>query len=233
MVAAVLLLGGSSSFAGPLARLVRPKPTERDVQLAVYARQALMDDEMLAPLNVGVSVRQSVATLWGPVPSPAHVQRARERVQRVRGVIEVRSELHVAPSDVPLADVVPPEEKLPPLPGPRTVGALTGRQEAPKPPVLVESVSLLPPVAHLVTPVIPVPPDAVLGLPLAVEQVRQSDPRFRLLKLQIQGGAIHLFGLATRWEDVAELSRRLSLLAGVERVVPQGVQIDPRLSLGR
>src|SRR5919199_5069111 len=45
--------------------------TAQDCRLELKALEALMQDEVLAPLNLGLTVRDHVATLWGPVPSAA------------------------------------------------------------------------------------------------------------------------------------------------------------------
>jgi hypothetical protein len=50
---------------------------------------------VLRPLNVGVKVHNGTVTLWGPVPSSLDEKRAVEKVERVRGVVGVRSELYV------------------------------------------------------------------------------------------------------------------------------------------
>src|SRR3954470_14031744 len=54
--------GGPAEVPGAL-----PPSVLRDVGLTVRARQALRRDKELAPLNLGVKVREGVATLWGPV----------------------------------------------------------------------------------------------------------------------------------------------------------------------
>ena len=79
-------------------------------------RQALFQDALLAPLNLGVSVRDHVATLWGPVPSPDLARRAEERVRQVQGIGEVINQLHVEPPDGPPGDLPrnPPLAQQPP-----------------------------------------------------------------------------------------------------------------------
>jgi hypothetical protein len=120
--------------------LVEPVPApageaataDRDGRLALRARQALLKDPALAPLNLGVSVDHRVATLWGPVPSAALARRAAECVRGIPGLVAVVNELRVEPEDGRAPDpVFRAGEALPPAPRPRT-GAATTRREAPR-----------------------------------------------------------------------------------------------------
>lgn len=82
----------------PSARLGKPSPgATRDLQLTVEARRALARDPDLGPLNVGVNVRDGVATLWGPIPSDKLAARAIERVKTISALDRVRNELSVEP----------------------------------------------------------------------------------------------------------------------------------------
>jgi osmotically-inducible protein OsmY len=65
----------------------------QDVQLTLQARKALQQDEKLANLNLGVTVRDRVATLWGAARSADLARRAVERLRQVPGLTEVRSEM--------------------------------------------------------------------------------------------------------------------------------------------
>lgn len=67
----------------------------RDGRLTLLARQTLFADADLAVCNLGVSVQDGVATLIGSVSSPELATRAVDRVRRVAGLREVRSELRV------------------------------------------------------------------------------------------------------------------------------------------
>src|SRR5437867_2453931 len=49
-----------------------------DARLCWLARRAFLQDEVLAPLNLGVRIRQGVATLWGSAPTEDVVRRALE-----------------------------------------------------------------------------------------------------------------------------------------------------------
>src|SRR5262245_41730962 len=78
--------------------------TEEDCQLALFARDKLLADEVLGPLNLGVTVRAGVATLWGTVPSPALAHRAQERIRGVPGLAQVRNDLRISSLDEETAE---------------------------------------------------------------------------------------------------------------------------------
>src|SRR5438105_1210850 len=72
-------------------------PDARDLRLAVLARQALAQDEVLAPFAVGVKVANGEVILWGSLPTPELASRAVQTVEKVKGIYRVRSELTVEP----------------------------------------------------------------------------------------------------------------------------------------
>jgi hypothetical protein len=76
-------------------------PTFRDLELTLQARAALLKEGAFSALNVGVSVRQRVATLFGTLPSLELARRAEELIQQIPGLIEVRNDLQVDRSDQP------------------------------------------------------------------------------------------------------------------------------------
>lgn len=90
------------------------KPAGQNCRLTLLARQALLQDAVLAPLNLGVSVKDHVATLWGPVPYGDLKRRAENRVLSVQGIAEVVNELYVdAASEPAVAPVVEPQQSMP------------------------------------------------------------------------------------------------------------------------
>jgi hypothetical protein len=244
LLGALLLLLGATQ-----ARAADGPWVERDTLLTIAARRALYDDLQLKSLNVGVSVRQGTAILWGPIPSAQLEQRALAQVRQVAGVTAVRSELEVVPRDVLLESLAPDLVKSP-------LGELTSRpREAPEsaaplrsavtllppvpvkpPPAPQEPPAVLlrpiprptPPVAPSPTPVVPsseppsrpASPNGPSPLLLAIEQVRQSDEHYRRVQVEVRGGVVTLrSGVGARNEDVMGLARAVSRLAGVERVV--------------
>ena len=95
-----------------------------DLVQTVKACTHMQDDEVLAPLNIGVKVRGRIAVLWGPVPTVELALRAEQRLRQIIELTDVRNELIVMSDD--LRDVpVPagptplflPEKTPPPLPG--------------------------------------------------------------------------------------------------------------------
>ena len=80
------------------------EPTERDCRLMLDALQALQKDQTLASLNLGVTVQNHVVTLWGPVPSAAMAQRARQQLLQVPGVAEVVNDLEIERPPDPLTE---------------------------------------------------------------------------------------------------------------------------------
>src|SRR5262249_39715327 len=98
-------------------------PSQRDLELTVKARKAMAQDEDLARAGLSVRVRQGVAVLGGAVPSAELLKRAVKKVEQVKGVLEVRSELRVAaPAPAPLFTAPPDEEPT------RTVAASPPRE---------------------------------------------------------------------------------------------------------
>lgn len=98
-----------------------------DCRWTMQVRQSLLQDERLGELNLGVTVRDHVAVLWGPVPSAELARLALERVQRIQGIAAVVNEMYVDPS-LPQTPVKPQRKQLDPatksaIPG----GSLMGR----------------------------------------------------------------------------------------------------------
>ncbi len=132
VVVAVLLLGGEAPCrAGVLPAAPAPGVAEaaaRDLVLTIQARRALLLDRELAPLNLGVRVRNRVAILWGPVPSAELAFKAEVCLRGVVELLDIRNELFVTddvpdpPAGAPTPMYLPPEAPpgLPALPPERT-----------------------------------------------------------------------------------------------------------------
>src|SRR5437773_774191 len=94
---------------GGLIAQVQATPPDRsftDFLQTVQACQRLQEDELLAPLNVGVKVRHRVAILWGPIPTAELALRAEQRLRTMIELVDVRNDLIVMPED--LRDVPAP-----------------------------------------------------------------------------------------------------------------------------
>jgi hypothetical protein len=83
--------------SGPLLTPPSPFSGAEDRRVEVHVRVALTNDEKLGPLNLGVRMTSGIAHLFGPVPSAEFLAHARQIVQQVPGVLEVRtSEVYFA-----------------------------------------------------------------------------------------------------------------------------------------
>jgi hypothetical protein len=224
----------------------------RDTYLMLQARRALLLDPDLAPLNLGVSVRGGVATLWGTAPSADLAREAAAVLRQLPDLAEVRNDLEV--DSFLTVDMEPPPP--PPLRRPHsqpealaatdrlgpTPGALAGRADrgpapgvarplprgVPTPPG--DSVSLLAPVPLSGQPS-PAPPPVTAspGLTLAqrVVQLRDQQARWHRVQVEVRDRAVFLHGVVARGEDLMDLARAVSRLPGVERVVLGNVQVAP------
>ena len=77
-----------------------PKPDSkgnryRDLELTIKIRRLLSEDPDLSQLNIGVSVKDGVLRLWGPVPSVQKIQKVLAKVGTVKLVFDVKSDLYL------------------------------------------------------------------------------------------------------------------------------------------
>jgi osmotically-inducible protein OsmY len=227
LVACALFLAVPAPAAAPAPRNAISATALADCRLTVRARQALLQDRLLAPLNLGVSVRTNVATLWGRVPSRMVSERAAECLRRVSGVADVVNQLVV---DVPGDALVQFLQTPPGLGVSRTAsgqGSLwhptSGRNSA-------KAAEPRPGTTTTVMPVIPLPtpePTTAGGLAQAVERLRQGKARLRGVRAEINGGVVRLRGQVSAWPDLYDLAKAIARLAGVRQVVIDDVGLDP------
>ena len=95
---AVCAQAGEAKPVGP-DNAAASELTLRDCRLTLNARRALREEAELASLNLGVSVRNGVATLWGSVTSADLAQQAVRKLRQVPGLSEVRDELSIVPPE--------------------------------------------------------------------------------------------------------------------------------------
>jgi hypothetical protein len=173
--AGLLLWAAAAQPAAPPAPEASSAQGTADVELAIRAHRAILKDGTLAAVNLGVSVHDGVATVWGPVTSAEQARQLLEKVRRVPGIRDVRSELSIVPrdGDAPAAPTpVPAGGPLPSEPAavsklPLSPGALTGRPSDNESAPAVTSVSLLPPTAAAGPSAdTSRPPPASLGMPV-------------------------------------------------------------------
>ncbi len=227
-------------------RAMPDSPLLRETRLTLKARQALSEDSLLAPYNIGVIVRGDSATLQGTLPTTALALRAQERVRSLQLFKEVRSALRIDPScDLPTQlPVASSPASAPSIAKPRSTGALTGRGDAPaQVPVLKITVpdENGGPVSPAVDPVTPVnekpplneavsllpprhipdaknnPPDSpALNPAEAVDALRRSDKRFQPLQVTVRDGVVTVRGSG---DDVFAFAQAVRRVPGVLRVV--------------
>jgi osmotically-inducible protein OsmY len=236
-VAQVVLITGIAAADAPPALPSGPTSVGSDTRLTFLVRRALQDDQALALFNIGVQVREGIATLIGRVPSKVLVARAESCVRQVRGLSGVRNELLVGP---------PTEEA--PLKVPAAAPAPTGHAVsllAPVPispaddrPIATPSMLLSAPFAghdeqllssgkpqsrlaaiSATTTMQPIRTVSDPDLRAAVEQLRWSEPRFLRIEVEVRDGTVSLRGQVLRGEDGMDLARRVARLPGVADVI--------------
>ena len=109
----------------PCPLLAQDREIPQDVLQTYEARQALLRDSVLGPLNLGVKVTNRVAVLWGPVASVEIADRAVTLLQQLPGLVAVRNELDIDPDlNLPLylPDTLPQSrQRMKPGPSPVTL----------------------------------------------------------------------------------------------------------------
>jgi hypothetical protein len=217
--------GAGEGWAEPLVLPAAARSRLRDLELTVHARRALHTDARLGPLHLGVSVRDGVATLWGPVPAVEDARRAAKVLEAVAGIAAVRSELRLEkgrPNDLlalPLP-VDPPTRTATASPDPvsGSLGTLTRRNPA----RFAPAAEAPPPAVALGAPVAapaPAPAAASPSPSEAVEALRQSERRFRRIRAEVRDGTVWVYPGDTPRQDVMAFYQVLSRIPGVERVV--------------
>lgn len=229
----VLALLAGTAWAAPVI--------EPDTRLTLKARSALADDSQLKECNIGVHVKNHVATLWGTAPSADLAQRASDNIRRVRAIVRVEDNIVVEAPDDPLVQflktprltpvfgqVLSPTRSTqasPLLDDPIERGhALMSRPERPAGGWWQPADKLTP-----LMPMIRMPGKSarvgqlasggLANLPRDVEDLRRRDPRLGSLRIEVTGGVVRFHGRVSDWAAVHQFSRRVSRLPGVERVV--------------
>jgi hypothetical protein len=211
-----------------------------DVRLTLESRQSLNADEKLAALNLGVTVKSGVATLFGPVPSEELARRAESRVRVVNGLRNVRNELHIAPPlDPDLRELAKALEKSearrPATPQPILTLDPAGSamlppkaQHAQTPVSSLFSLAKADPAPTMIAPAPtghgPIPPSfpGELGEgkdPTAeIDKLRRGENRFRGFIAKWSQGVVSISGTLKQWPDLWDFAGAVSKLPGVERV---------------
>jgi hypothetical protein len=204
------------------------EPALQDLELTLRVRQAMAKDPALASLNLFVSVHGRVATLRGRVASQTVIASAKSRLQRVRGLTEVRVELrddlpeNPAKAPRPVQQLVPYAEPTPSA-APRIQEAIARRTSDDG---WTPSATLGRPTSREVPVQTTAPPVRVQTLQELIEVRRLSDQRFLGIRVELTDGVVNLKGKVYRWEHVAEFARSIALLPGVKRVTLDQVEAE-------
>jgi hypothetical protein len=219
--------------AAPLGAVEAPPPRPpasalgliRDMRLTVLARRAFQADRELARLNLGVKVRDGVATVWGSVPSTEAARLVVARLESIDGIDQVRSEVVVRVHDRPLVPEVGIPTRVP-------ARIQVAKPVVPAPPSdLAARPGDLPELKSLPLPGPPPKPkrDMVVAsrptqpaLRVLVERVRQSDRRFSGIPVEVQGNVVVVTRSGSNEEDAAALAQALRRVRGVAEVVLSG-----------
>jgi osmotically-inducible protein OsmY len=218
----------------------------RDDHLTLLARQVLDADTQLSRFNLGVRMRDGVATVFGAVDAAETAQRALLKVRQVPGVTAVYNLLSINPASQP-----PLPKDKPPPPDPdrtRPPGALTHMSDKPavgqpfsttndsKRP-LREAVTLGPPVRSgqpaggILAPqaglLAPKPVSEADHLLLEIKRLVDAEARFRRVQVEVNGRAVILSGGVARAADIQQLAQAVARLPGVEQVSLGPVQLSP------
>jgi hypothetical protein len=191
-----------------------------------------MNDDVLAPMNVGIIVRSGVVTLWGPLANEDEINHAIKSVADVRGVQSVKSELYVSRVARPMPPLfVLPEDATPgqgpSLPAKETLLTLRDRaapdQSAAATLPTPGSARLMSPVSIEVGPEAPTTVTAARteGVTAAIERLQFADARFAQIQVEWRDGTILLRGSRNDAGAVMAFARQLSDVPGVDRVVLQ------------
>lgn len=227
IVTLLSLIAVASAYAGPSRIIGEP---DRDLRHTMQARQLLADEPELAGLNIGVSVHNRVATLWGPVPSAEVAFRAELVVKTMFELTAVRNELFVSelvePKRKPLRfesspkklpEIVPP--KLPDIRSMSSApGVLTGsEQKRPAAQLANQARPALPPILGLPQADTP----SVTGdehLAAAVMRVLADKAIYRDVQFIVKDGRVFLRTLGTDMKALQSAANEVSRLPNVSGV---------------
>ena len=208
---------------------------ERDFQLTVHARKVLAETPGLSHLNVGIRVRRGVVSVWGPVPDQEAARKIVARLDTVKGVTGIESELYVgsggegiqafaippAGGNVAVVSAAPP---APPIVNPSQEGSpenrITSRvlrmdsgvvaKPAPIPAAKLTAGQDKPKFNPAVQPT-PIPADA------QIRELVRRQPGFGLIRYQLDGGVLVIQGGSNPSRQM-EFAQACSSIPGVSRV---------------
>jgi hypothetical protein len=207
-----------------------------DCQLAVEARRSMMADPMLAQFNIGVTVADSAATVWGAVPDADTAAKVRSRLSMVAGMSTLIDDLRIDPDCRlwALRSMAPTEVSSP---AEQYKTGLASRQPTCGPASFTDT---LPPMTLIcpssdpaktpsVTLLKPTLADANLADQL--ETLRRTVPRFRDIGFRSLGSVVYLRPHKAPPAMVLEFAGQISHLPGVSRVLIEDSSRSSSLSI--
>jgi hypothetical protein len=231
-VLALLLNPGFAGAANPawvFPQMSRPGEIDAgDCKRTLQCRQVLLADPTLASLNIGVSARSGVITLWGLVPSKDLSLRAEKCLQHVPGVLEIRNDLRVGVPGAAHDELLSNPERHQALTRvePPPPARLTSRAEEPGAGALMPAIAVPTAQSQPMTAQ-PAQPVESPWLIQRVDRLRQQDRRFENVRPTIVGGVVRLSGGVYFKADIYEFAQAVSHLPGVARVVIDTVWTIP------
>jgi osmotically-inducible protein OsmY len=233
LIGAVLFLSAGASAQAGQNRI--DGDAGRDVRQTMEARKLLADEPELEAYNIGVTVQNRVATLWGPVPSIEVAFRAELVLRTMFELTAVRNELFVSELVEPmkkkplridnpprlLPDLTPP--KLPALPRllPGAPGVLMGTEN--KRPMSQPTAKEKPmPVLPRIEATIPAPAPVVDGdtqLTSAVRNLLAANAAYRQVQFIVKDGRVYLRTTGPDLDALHEAARAVARLPNVAGVV--------------
>ncbi len=175
----------------------------RDLTATTRARRLLNEDPGLARLNLGVEVRNSTATVWGPIPSLAVGSLAKSKLESLPGINQVKSSFYLEEQRLdPLLELVKPTSE------PERVEVAKPRELSPR-------------VARTVSEgrQLAAPRSAAASLADQVAQLQRSEARFKGIVVELQENTVLVRRGQAPGRDVMELAEKLRRLPGVRQVV--------------
>jgi osmotically-inducible protein OsmY len=222
----VAILRSAVLGAGVMVGSAIAEPGEKsataDVQLTLQARNALWQESPFDKLNLGVSVKDGLAILSGPVPSTAVADLAVAKLRNLSGIRGVTNETYVPPADEAMAKAMP-HPVTARRPSVSVGPAVTAPEPvAPPPP----AVAVAPPsrTTESLSPAFPVRRMTVLD---QIESLRLDDRRFQNVRVEVKNGVVVLRGSVIRSADAWEFATTVRQIPGVTGVV-QAVETTPR-----
>jgi hypothetical protein len=67
----------------------------KDLKLTIQIRKILSEDAELSQLNIGVSVKDGILRLWGPVPDSLKMEKSLKKVANVKLIFDIKNEMYI------------------------------------------------------------------------------------------------------------------------------------------